>query len=113
MKAKGSFISKLASRVSTAITTVNVVSEIFGNSAAINQITDHMYSREMTSITREGLIAKYIIYSELVNILVKNGSVTYKTKLGNVTDIKIDWNKVNKTKLDLGFEDDLVQKLFK
>jgi|CZCB01.1.fsa_nt_gi hypothetical protein len=79
---------------------------------SINQITEKMYFKEMLSNTREGLIAKYIIYSELVRKLIENGSITYETKLGNVTDIKIDWEKVNKTKSALGFDDDLVQKLF-
>ncbi|OPX41877.1 tRNA(Glu)-specific nuclease WapA precursor [Ruminiclostridium hungatei] len=114
IKNSGKAVSKVAGAVSSIITLFDVGSAIFGDSAEINQITDRMYGSMIKSDTREGAVAKYTIYSGFVKKLVDNGSITYKTTWsGSVKDLKIDWDKVNRTKVDLGLDTDLVQELYK
>jgi Na+-transporting NADH:ubiquinone oxidoreductase subunit NqrF len=103
LKDVGGVVGKYAGWISNVITGGSVVYELLSNSTYINQITDGIFN--ISSKSREGVTAKYVIYSGFVQTLVDKKIVTYTTSWGTLDDYKVDWDKFDKLKKELKIDE--------
>ncbi|WP_313152490.1 RHS repeat domain-containing protein [Lacrimispora sp.] len=99
--------------VGNVLTGIDVVTTWADNSPHTNQITFQMFSTSMESNSREGVIFKYAIYSNIVSELMKNGGVTYDLDWGVVTNLKVNWDIYDKTVKNMGIDTQKIRDLYR
>jgi RHS repeat-associated protein len=104
---------KVFGAVGNILTGIDFVTTWADNSQQTNQITFQMFGTSMDSNSREGVIFKYAIYSNIVSELMKNGGVTYDLDWGDVTNLKVNWDIYNETVKNMGIDTQKIRDLYR
>ena len=104
---------KVFGAVGNILTGIDFVTTLADNSPHTNQITSQMFGTSMVSNSREGVIFKYAIYSNIVSELIKNGGVTYDLDWGVVTNLKVNWDIYGETVKRMGIDTKAISELYR